>query len=123
MWPHKRGPECVPHFLRLLFCYEEKKAFFSCYEHAEGKKNLLFCVLKKNFLCYDSKKRRKTCYWKKTRTKTCYCNKTTKSFCYFTKKNFNCPCLKSFISNERRKSLKNNFGQLHKNPMESFFSR
>ena len=51
-----------------------------------------------------------------------YCNKTTKSFCYFTKKNLNCPCLKSFISNERRKSLKNKLWQLHKNPMEAFFS-
>ena len=93
---------------------DAKKGFFFCYEHAEGKKTCYFAFWRNTLFVMRVKKEEKVVIGKKTRTKTCYCNKTTKSFCYFTKKNLNCPCLKSFISNERRKSLKNNFSNFTK---------
>ena len=74
----------------------KKRSFFSCYERSEGKKNLLFSFLEKNFLCYERKKRNKTCYWKKAsrsfcyfvfsskkRFFLCYLNKTTEVFVIF----------------------------------------
>ena len=71
-------------FWGCYFVMRKKRSFFSCYERSEGKKNLLFSFLEKNFLCYERKKRNKTCYWKKA----------SRSFCYFvfsSKKRF-CLC-------------------------------
>ena len=55
--PKKRSNMHTP-LSELLFCYEKKGFFFTCYEDAEGRKTSYFAFWEKTFLLGKQKKKK-----------------------------------------------------------------
>ena len=85
-WDFRRGPERVPHFLRLLFCYEKKKFFFLVMNTLKGKKTCYFAFWRKTFFVMKVKKEENLLLEKKQEPKLVIVTKQPKCFVISPKK-------------------------------------